>query len=167
MRDPASKIMTADAAARWRTGLGRRGATLVMTNGCFDLLHRGHAEYLAQARALGDALLVALNTDAAICALKGPARPVLPQADRSFLVASLECVDAVVLFGTAASTDARSLLKRLLPDVYVKGGDYTIDTINQDERLLLEQLGSRIEILRLVAGVSTTELVDRLLRSRD
>ena len=159
--------MTAAAAARWRAGLRRRGATLVMTNGCFDLLHRGHAEYLSQARAQGDALLVALNTDASIRALKGPTRPVLPETDRSFLLASLECVDAVVLFGTTASTDARPLLKRLVPDVYVKGGDYTIDTINQDERVLLDELGSRIEILRLVAGMSTSELVDRLLLLRE
>ncbi len=140
---------------------------MVMTNGCFGLLHRGQAGYLAQARGLGDALLVALNTDASIRALKGPARPVLPEADRSFLVASLECVDAVVLFGSAASPDARPLLTCLAPDVYVKGGDYTIDTINQDERVLLDQLGCRIEILRLVAGMSTTELVDRLRQLGD
>ena len=149
---------------RWRRELARRGEALVMTNGCFDLLHRGHAEYLAQARRLGSALLVALNTDESIRGLKGPGRPVLPEDDRAFLLASLECVDAVVLFGTAADTDARPLLRRLAPDVYAKGGDYTVDTINQDERALLGQLGSRIEILPLVAGMSTTELAARLRR---
>ena len=162
MREPKKKIMTADAADIWRAELASTGRRLVMTNGCFDLLHRGHVEYLNHARTLGDALLVALNTDASVRAIKGPHRPVIPEADRAYLIASLECCDAVVLYGTPENTDACPLIERLRPDVYAKGGDYTLETIHPVERRLLERLGCRIEFVSLVPGLSTTELIRRV-----
>ncbi|NOY82770.1 MAG: adenylyltransferase/cytidyltransferase family protein [Kiritimatiellaeota bacterium] len=151
-------------AVRWRRRLADSGKVLVMTNGCFDLLHRGHAEYLNRARELGDALLVAVNTDASVAVIKGPARPVVPEADRVYLVASLESVDAVVLFGTPEQTDACPLLRLLRPEIYAKGGDYSEDTINRRERRLLQELGCRIEFVPFVAGLSTTELIRRVVR---
>jgi len=165
MRYPVTKILGVEAAAAWRRQLLHAGKRLVMTNGCFDLLHRGHVEYLNAARALGDALLVAVNTDASVQALKGPARPVVPEADRAYVLASLEAVDAVVLFGTETETDICPLIERIRPDIYVKGGDYTIETINQAERRLLEKIGARIMFLPLVPGLSTTELIERILRA--
>jgi len=137
-----------------------------MTNGCFDLLHRGHVEYLSRARGLGDALLVAVNTDSSIAALKGPLRPVIPESDRAYMLASLESVDAVVLFGTPEETDACPLLRRLAPEIYVKGGDYTAETINRKERALLRELGCRLEFVALVPGLSTTDLIRRVTRLR-
>ncbi len=167
MRDPRTKILSLDQALRWRNDLRAAGRRLVMTNGCFDLLHRGHVEYLNASRRLGDALLVALNTDASVRAIKGPLRPVIPEADRAYLVASLECCDAVILFGAAEATDARPLIERLRPDVYAKGGDYTLDTIHAGERELLLRLGIRIEFVRLVPGLSTTDLIRRVTRLAD
>lgn len=115
---PAEKVLSrAELLARW----GRpRQERLVFTNGCFDLLHRGHAEYLYQARALGDVLIVGVNADASVRRLKGPGRPIVGDRDRAFLVAALACVDAVTLFDEATP---RELITALLPDVLVKGGN--------------------------------------------
>ncbi|MDX9981615.1 MAG: adenylyltransferase/cytidyltransferase family protein, partial [Lentisphaeria bacterium] len=99
MRAPESKIMDLAAARVWRESLRAEGRRLAMTNGCFDLLHRGHAEYLARARERADALLVAINSDASVRAIKGPTRPVVAEQDRAFLLACLESVDAVLVFG--------------------------------------------------------------------
>jgi len=159
VRSPQSKVMSLEAAAAWRTRLATAGKHLVVTNGCFDLLHRGHVEYLNRARALGDALLVAINSDASVTALKGPGRPLVGEADRAYVLAGLEAVDAVVAFGTARAT---VVLRALRPDIYVKGGDYTPDSLDPEEREALREVGSRIEIMPLVAGLSTTALVSRL-----
>jgi rfaE bifunctional protein nucleotidyltransferase chain/domain len=157
--DFAKKILTAAALPGWRDELRRRGRKLVATNGCFDLLHLGHVTYLQQARGLGDALLVGLTSDAQVRRLKGPGRPVNREADRAGVVAALESVDAVFVF---PELDARSFLEAVRPDIYAKGGDYTLETINQDERRLLEKLGVRIVILPAVPGQSTTATMRRL-----
>ena len=157
--DFAKKILSAAALPVWREDLRRRGGTLVATNGCFDLLHRGHVSYLQQARLLGDALLVGLTSDANVRRLKGPGRPVNREDDRAAVVAALESVDAVFVF---PELDARHFLEAVRPDIYAKGGDYTMETINQGERRLLEKLGVKIIILPAVPGQSTSATLQRL-----
>lgn len=133
--------------------------TLVFTNGCFDLLHVGHVRYLQAARARGDLLAVALNGDASVKALKGPSRPINPELDRAEVLAALGCVDFVVLFHTPRVSE---LIRIIRPQLYVKGGDYTVDALDPGERQALEEVGARIEILQLVPGKSTTAVIHRL-----
>jgi rfaE bifunctional protein nucleotidyltransferase chain/domain len=153
------KILAWDDLPAWRSALRAAGRRLVVTNGCFDILHVGHVTYLETARQLGDALLVGLNSDASVRALKGPGRPVNPQDDRAAVVAALECVSGVCIF---QEVDACRFLAYAEPDVYVKGGDYTLDTLNPAERRIVEALGGRIVVLPLVPGRSTTALLQRL-----
>ena len=155
-RDPAAKVLT-------RTGLLQRFGRprihrVVFTNGCFDLLHPGHVTCLEQARLLGDALVVGVNTDASVRRLaKGPERPITPEADRAFMVAALESVDAVTLFDEDTPLE---LISRLLPDVLVKGGDYAPHQVVGRE--VVEGAGGRVVILPLLEGYSTTTLLRRL-----
>jgi rfaE bifunctional protein nucleotidyltransferase chain/domain len=137
----------------------------VVTNGCFDLLHAGHVTYLEAARNQGDALLVGVNGDDTVRELKGPGRPVNSEADRALVIAALASVDAVHIF---RERDAVKFLEAVQPDLYAKGGDYTLDTINQDERRTVERLGGRIVLLAHVPGKSTTALLAKTpeLRSR-
>ncbi len=138
-----------------------RGQRLVVTNGCFDLLHLGHVTYLETARNHGDALLVGVNSDAAVRELKGPERPVTPEADRAAVLAALESVDGVCIF---AESTATRFLAAAQPDVYVKGGDYTLDTLNQDERRTVEEAGGKIVIIPFVPGKSTTATLKKIMR---
>ena len=131
--------------------------TFVFTNGCFDLMHRGHAEYLCRARAIGDCLAVGLNSDAGVHALKGAGRPLLPQEDRAVLLAALECVSHVCIF---PEQSVESLVADLLPDVLVKGGDYAHAEIVG--RALVEENGGRVQALPLWQGLSSSELVRRI-----
>ncbi|MCK5803717.1 MAG: adenylyltransferase/cytidyltransferase family protein [Lentisphaeria bacterium] len=151
--------MTLEQAVAWRRELGARGLRLAVTNGCFDLLHRGHVQYLHQARQLADALLVATNSDRSIRLVKGPDRPVVHEADRAYMLTSLRAVDAVVVFD---SEKPLPLFEALQPDVYVKGGDYTVDTIVQEERRLLERLGVEIRFVQLIEGQSTTTTIRKV-----
>ncbi len=137
-----------------------RETTLVFTNGVFDLLHRGHVEYLYAARALGDALVVGLNTDASVRRLKGAGRPVNTQEDRAIVLAGLGCVDAVVLFDD--DTPER-LIGRLLPDVLVKGADYRIDQVAG--RNAVEAAGGRVVLIPLTEGRSTSGTIEKLRES--
>lgn len=157
--DPHAKVLSRPQLLA-RHGRPRSGA-LVFTNGCFDLLHRGHAEYLYAARALGDALVVGLNSDASVRRLKGPGRPILPEQDRAVVIASLGCVDAVTLFEEDTPLE---LVSALLPDVLVKGGDYRAHDVVG--RLEVERAGGRVVILPYVAGRSTTELL-RAIRAEN
>src|SRR5438270_5526955 len=150
-----SRAEMAAEAQRLREG----GKRLVFTNGCFDLLHVGHVRYLAAARALGDALLVAINGDESAQALKGPGRPINRAADRAEVVAALECVDHVVLFPEVRAT---ALLGKVRPAIYVKGGDYTEESLHPEERSALERVGSEIRILPFEAGYSTSGLFDKI-----
>jgi len=138
------------------------GGQIVFTNGCFDLLHLGHVVYLEAARALGDCLLVGLNSDWSVRSLKGPTRPIHPEQDRAGVLAALASVDAVCIF---PDLDALHFLGVARPDVYAKGGDYTIDTINQPERRLVEAIGGRVVVLAGVKGRSTTSTLDRMRSS--
>lgn len=156
VRDPSSKIVTR-ATLHELCGAPRR-TTLVFTNGVFDVLHRGHIEYLNSARSLGDALVVALNSDASARRLgKGPDRPVNSEADRAVVVASLESVDYVTLFD---EDTPQAIISALLPDVLVKGGDYTPDTIIG--RAEVEAAGGKVIVIPLTEGRSTTETLRKM-----
>jgi len=155
------KILSRNELVPWRESLRRAGRRLAVTNGCFDLLHAGHVAYLEAARETADALLVAVNSDASVRRLKGPQRPINAEINRARVLAALACVDAVTIFD---EPDATTVLAILKPDIYVKGGDYTLDTINQDERRLVERLGGRVLILPGVPGLSTTQILHRLQR---
>jgi D-beta-D-heptose 7-phosphate kinase/D-beta-D-heptose 1-phosphate adenosyltransferase len=150
-----AKILSTDGAV---AVFGRpRSGTLVFTNGCFDLLHRGHVEYLDAARRMGDTLVVGLNDDGSVRRLKGADRPINRQEDRALVLAALEAVDAVVLFGD--DTPLRLIL-RLQPDVLVKGGDYSPDAIVGAREVVAA--GGRVEVVPLVPERSTTRIVHRL-----
>lgn len=153
------KILPPGALAAWREKQRRAGKLLVVTNGCFDLLHAGHAAYLEAARNLGGALLVGVNADASVRQLKGPARPLNPQDDRALVLAALACVDAVCIFPEVTAEQFLSLAE---PDIYAKGGDNTLDTINQEERHLVEKMGGRVVIVPGAPGRSTTGLAEKI-----
>ena len=155
------KIIPRDQLPERRATLRVRGKKLVVTNGCFDLLHLGHVTYLETARNLGDALLVGLNGDESVRQLKGEGRPVTTENDRAAVLAALECVDGVCIF---AERTATRFLAAAQPDIYVKGGDYTLETVNQDERRAVEQAGGRIVIIPFVPGKSTTALLEKIAR---
>jgi formyltetrahydrofolate-dependent phosphoribosylglycinamide formyltransferase len=146
-------------AVAWRAALAAQGKRLVFTSGCFDILHAGHVRYLQQARALGDALLVAMNSDASVRELKGPVRPIHDEADRAEVLLGLSAVDAVVVFSSVRTS---GLLEALQPDIFAKGGDYTIATLNAEERGVLQSYGAEIQILPEVAGRSTTASLAKL-----
>jgi rfaE bifunctional protein nucleotidyltransferase chain/domain len=149
-----SKILTNDEVfARFARPRGQR---VVFTNGCFDVLHRGHVEYLSAARALGDVLVVGLNSDDSVRRLKGPTRPVNPESDRAVVLAGLAAVDVVTVFD---EDTPHRLISRLLPDLLVKGGDYTAsEVVGAPE---VEANGGRVVIIPLVAGRSTTSILCR------
>jgi glycerol-3-phosphate cytidylyltransferase len=152
-------ILTFDEAAAFRDRLRREGRKVVATNGCFDLLHVGHLRYLTEARAFGDFLWVGLNGDASVGTLKGPGRPLVPEADRAELLAAWRVIDAVTIFPEVRAT---AFLRAVAPDIYVKGGDYTAESLNAEEAAALKECGARIEIVRLVPGRSTTKLVEKM-----
>lgn len=134
-----------------------RDQRVVFTNGCFDLLHRGHVEYLYAARALGDALVLGVNSDASVRRLKGPERPLVSEEDRATVLAALGCVDAVTIFD---EDTPQALIAALLPDVLVKGGDYRLeDVVGRAE---VETTGGRVVILPFLDGRSTTRLFQRI-----
>ena len=153
------KVLSPEQMLEARERLRSTGARLVFTNGVFDLLHVGHVRYLAQARALGDALVAAINSDRSVRELKGPDRPVFDEAERAEILAALRCVDYVVIFD---DTSPRKLIGKLLPDVLVKGGDYQIDEIHGREEV--EAAGGKVIPLPFVPGASTTSLLERMKR---
>ena len=132
------------------------GARVVFTNGCFDILHAGHVRYLAQARARGDVLILGLNSDASVRRLKGETRPVNGEEDRAEVVGALKSVDAVVLF---EEDTAEALIAKVRPAVYAKGGDYTRETL--PEARIVEAYGGEVAFIPLVAGKSTTSIIER------
>ncbi len=161
MADPAvpAPVFDLAAAVRWREDLRARGRRVVFTNGVFDLVHAGHVTYLAWARAQGDVLLLGLNEDASVRALKGPERPLVPFADRAVVVAALRCVDAVVGF---AERTPETLLERIRPDVHVKSAQYRVEDL--PERIVVLAHGGEIRLAPHVAGRSTTDIVAEIRR---
>ena len=156
-----SKIVTADQLAEISREMRGKGKRLVFTNGCFDLLHTGHVRYLAAARALGDALVVAVNGDASVRALKGAGRPLNNENDRAAVLAALEAVDYVVVFPEVRATE---ILRRICPTIYVKGGDYTPDTLDAEEGSALQKCGTEIRLVPFHAGYSTSQLIEQMQR---
>jgi D-beta-D-heptose 7-phosphate kinase/D-beta-D-heptose 1-phosphate adenosyltransferase len=139
-----------------RDRLHAEGRTLVFTNGCFDILHRGHADYLAFARSQGDALVVGLNSDASVRRAKGPTRPVNPEQDRAYVLGSLRAVDFVVIFD---EDEPRNLISQILPDVLVKGKDWAHYVSGRD---IVEANGGRVVLAEMVEGRSTTSTIERM-----
>ena len=157
--DTVHKLISSEEFPAWREAVKASGKVLVVTNGCFDLLHAGHVAYLEAARSLGDALLVGLNGDSSVRELKGPTRPLNIEGDRARVLAALECVSAVAIF---PEKRAVRFLADARPDLYVKGGDYTLETVDQDERRSVESGGGRIVFIPFLPGRSTTGLVAKI-----
>jgi rfaE bifunctional protein nucleotidyltransferase chain/domain len=155
------KIIPWTNLPQWRLAMRASGKRLVVTNGCFDLLHVGHVTYLETARNEGDALLVGVNGDEAVRQLKGPGRPVNQQDERAAVLAALQSVDGICIFEERTATRFLAAAK---PDIYVKGGDYTLETLNQEERQTVEQAGGRIVLIPFVPGKSTTALLKTIAR---
>ena len=154
-------ILDREELRRVREDLRARGRRLVFTNGCFDILHVGHVRYLRQARSLGDALLVAVNSDRSVRALKGAGRPLMSEGERAELLAALAFVDFVTVFDDESP---RALIADLLPDVLAKGGDYALEEIHGREEV--ERAGGRVVALPFVEGASTTSIIERLRKIR-
>jgi rfaE bifunctional protein nucleotidyltransferase chain/domain len=153
------KIIPWEQLSEWRAAFRATGKKLVVTNGCFDLLHLGHVTYLENARNHGDTLLVGVNSDASVGQLKGPERPVNSESDRAAMLAALESVGAVCIF---SDKTAVRFLTAAQPDIYIKGGDYTLETVNPEERRVVEQAGGKMVIVPIVPGKSTTALLKKI-----
>ncbi len=151
--------MSLEQAVAWRDQLRQARRRVVLTNGVFDLLHTGHLYYLQQARALGDALIILLNADASVRALKGPSRPVQTEEQRAYALGALACIDGITIFRAPRLTAEIHALK---PDVYCKAGDYTLEKLDPGERAALEQVGAQIRFLPFLPGFSTTALIARI-----
>jgi D-beta-D-heptose 7-phosphate kinase/D-beta-D-heptose 1-phosphate adenosyltransferase len=154
------KIKTLEQLKETVRNLKQAGKTVVFTNGCYDLIHVGHVRLLQQAKRLGDSLIVAINSDSSVRTLKGNNKPLVPQEERAEVLASLEAVDFVVIFN---ELDPLRVITELQPDVLVKGGDWTVDTIIG--RDVVEQAGGTVISLPFVEGVSTTSIIERILKS--
>jgi rfaE bifunctional protein nucleotidyltransferase chain/domain len=153
------KIKTPGELSLIRDEMAAKGCRLVFTNGCFDLLHAGHVRYLQAARRLGDALAVGLNNDASVRALKGESRPVNTEHDRAEVLAALGCVDFVAIIPEVRMTNA---ILEIRPQVYAKGGDYTVESLDREEFDALQKTAAEIKILPLVPGRSTTGTLQKL-----
>jgi len=153
----SSRVLSLHEAILRFAGEKRNGRCIVFTNGCFDLLHPGHVETLEKARALGDALIVGVNSDRSVRQMKGTGRPIVPEQERAEVLAALDCVDAVVIFDEPTP---REIVSALLPDVLVKGGDWASDQIIGREEV--EDAGGRIVSVPVVAGYSTSAMVEKI-----
>ena len=155
------KIISLDGLPGWRSALRAQGKKLVVTNGCFDILHAGHVTYLHAAREQGDALLVGLNNDVSVRQLKGEQRPINWEGDRAAVLAALQAVDAVCIFPELRATRFLALAQ---PDIYVKGGDFTVEQLPQEERDIVAGTGGKIVTIGFVPGKSTTALLEQISR---
>jgi D-glycero-beta-D-manno-heptose 1-phosphate adenylyltransferase len=155
----SGKILDPDRLAAIADAMRAEGRKLVLTNGCFDLLHIGHVRYLQTARSLGDALAVAINGDDSTRKLKGAGRPLNSEDDRAEVVAALDCVNHVVIFQEVRVT---RLIEKVRPSIYVKGGDYTRASLDPQERAALEKIGTEIRIVPFEPGHSTSGLIERM-----
>jgi D-beta-D-heptose 7-phosphate kinase/D-beta-D-heptose 1-phosphate adenosyltransferase len=151
------KIKTVDQIAAIAAQAKKNGRSVVFTNGCFDLLHRGHVHILRQAKAAGDILIVGMNSDRSVKSIKGSARPILPETDRVELIAAMEMVDYVVLFD---ESDPYQLIAAIKPNVLAKGGDWSADKIVGSD--IVERNGGRVAVIPYLKGFSTTEIIERI-----
>ena len=159
----SEKVLNIKELAQRTDALRRARQIVVATNGCFDLLHLGHIRYLRAARARGDVLVVGINGDESVRQLKGAGRPVNNERERAEILAALEFVDLVTIFQEVRATQ---FIEAAQPAVYVKGGDYTSDTLNSEERAALKKIGAKIDIVPFVKGYSSSRLIEQL-RGRD
>ena len=155
-----NKILDKDGLAQWLDDCRKNGKKIVFSNGCFDILHRGHVEYLSKAAAFGDVMVIGLNTDASVRRLKGPSRPVNDEKARAFVLAGLECVTAVVLFD---EDTPYNLIKTVQPDVLVKGSDYKPEDIVGYDIVMAK--GGKVVTVDLVEGFSTTRTIEKMASS--
>jgi len=158
-----TKIIDLQELAQRARELRGAGKKLVVTNGCFDLLHLGHVRYLQAARKLGDALAVGLNGDRSVSKLKGNGRPINNESDRAEILAALSCVDFVSVFPEMRAT---RLIRAAQPAIYAKGGDYTSESLDVEERAAVQRVGAKTVILPLVRGKSTSQLIQRVTGSK-
>jgi rfaE bifunctional protein nucleotidyltransferase chain/domain len=157
-----TKIIGMNELAERSKELRAAGRKLIATNGCFDLLHVGHVRYLQTARALGDGLAVGLNGDRSVGELKGIGRPINNERDRAEVLAALECVDLITIFPEMLATQ---FISASMPAVYVKGGDYSSETLNAEERAILQKIGAEIRIIPFEKGYSTSFLLEKLRKA--
>ena len=150
-------LIPADKIEVFCEALREAGQQVVFTNGCFDIIHAGHVRYLQEARAQGDCLVLGLNSDASVRGLKGPTRPINSELDRAEVVGALKAVDYVVIFGEQT---AENLIAKVRPAVYVKGGDYTLDTL--PEAKIVQSYGGRVHFVKMVEGRSTTNVIKKI-----
>ena len=158
-----SKIVDGEELSGLCEKMRSAGKKIAATNGCFDLLHVGHVRYLQAARALGDLLVVGLNGDRSVVELKGEGRPITPERDRAEILAALECVDLVTVF---PEVRASKFLAAVRPAVYVKGGDYAPQTLDQEELAILKDIEAAIRLIPFEAGYSTSGLIEQICKSR-
>ena len=154
-----NKVLDKEDLEKWLDDCRKNGKKIVFSNGCFDILHRGHVEYLSKAAAFGDVMIIGLNTDASVRRLKGPSRPVNDEKARAFVLAGLECVTAVVLFD---EDTPYNLIKTVQPDVLVKGSDYKPEDIVGYDIVIAK--GGQVETIDLVEGFSTTKTIEKICR---
>lgn len=152
------RVLSLKELADWRRDEKTAGRRVVVTNGCFDLLHIGHVRFLQEARSLGDSLVVGVNGDASVRELKGVGRPVNPEADRAEVLAALGCVNAVVVFPEKRAT---RFLEAAQPDLYVKGGDYRPEDLDADEQSAVKKAGGQVRVLKLTPGKSTSAVLEK------
>jgi len=161
---PSSKIKSLEELKTIVAALRKEGCKIAWTNGCFDIIHSGHIAYLRKAKQLADVLLAGVSGDKTVAKLKGPDRPINGQQERAEILAEMACIDYVIVFEEESPAH---IIEGLKPDVYVKGGDYTIDTINQVERRIVEGYGGDIRLLGHVEGISTTDIIARITRQNE
>jgi len=157
------KIVELEELSKCCNKLRSVGKKIVATNGCFDLLHVGHVRYLQAARAFGDVLAVGLNGDGSVRELKGTGRPLRAENDRAEILAALQCVDLVTVFPHIRATQ---FLTAVRPAIYVKGGDYSSETLDEGERAILKKIGAEIRLIPFQAGYSTSGLIEQICKSR-
>lgn len=157
MNDHREKIKTIEDAQREIELLKNEGKRIVFTNGCFDILHIGHARYLYEARGLGDFLIVAVNSDRSVKALKGPSRPVVPENERAEMIAALGCVDMAIIFDEETPYE---VIKKIVPHVLVKGGDWKEDDIVGSD--IVKRAGGEVKSILFIEGSSTTNIISRI-----
>ena len=157
-----NKIKTLEELKEIIENLKGKNKKIVWTNGCFDLIHEGHIKYLKKAREIGDCLVLGLNSDSSIRQIKGPGRPIRPEKARAEIISSFEFVDYVLIFSEVDATKHLSVLK---PDVYVKSGNYTLETIHQGERAVVEGYGGKIVLIPSIDDISTSKIIDRIRNS--
>ncbi|MBN1905196.1 MAG: D-glycero-beta-D-manno-heptose 1-phosphate adenylyltransferase [Deltaproteobacteria bacterium] len=157
MKDHREKIRSIDDAQKEVELLKKEGKRIVFTNGCFDILHIGHARYLHEAKSLGDFLIVAVNSDRSVKALKGPERPVVPENERSEMIAALGCVDMAIIFDEETPYE---VIKKIVPHVLVKGGDWKeADIVGAD---IVKRAGGEVKSILFIEGSSTTNIINRI-----